>query len=262
MMLLMRSAAAGAIRYFGRVDRRSLLLAGLVSLTGCVRNSAVEPPQLVVDAVPDESILQALFEPGTKFELTVGGQSSIVLREVGLLSLPTGSLIAADPSWLPGWQRLGIAPYTAAVRPGKYPVLLSVMSSQGVDLVAAAKLSITSNSVASWSLALRPGENLQSLQTGEYFGVGVDVGNAGFLDAAALKYMAEREAASSGELNVLAAQLSTQRTEPVTGANYIVFNTGYGDGHYPVWVGRDAGGVVVCFVMDMLIARLPQRSRP
>ncbi|MFC7243169.1 DUF4241 domain-containing protein [Catellatospora aurea] len=242
------------------MDRRSLLLAGLVSLTGCVRNSAVEPPQLVVDAVPDESILQALFEPGTEFELTVGGRAGVVLRDVGLLNLPTGSVIAADPSWLPSWQRLGIAPYTAAVRPGKYPVVLSVMSSQGVDLVAAAKLSIISSSVTSWSLALRPGENPRSPQTGEYFGVGVDVGNAGFLDAAALKYMAEHQAASGGELDVLAVQLSTQRTDPVTGASYIVFNTGYGDGHYPVWVGRDAGGVVVCFVMDMLIAQLPRTS--
>jgi hypothetical protein len=215
----------------------------------------------VVDAVPDESILQPLFVPGTELELTVGGRIGVGVREVGLLNLPSGRVIAADPSWLPSWQRLGIAPYTASVQPGRYPVSVSVMTAQGVDLVAAAKLSITSGPVAAWSLALRPGEDLGSLRPGEYFGVGVDVGNAGFLDAVALQYMAGQEEKGSGDLDVMATQLSAQRSDPVTGANYIVFNTGYGDGHYPVWVGRDAGGMVACFVMDMLIARLPRGSR-
>ncbi len=27
-------------------------------------------------------------------------------------------------------------------------------------------------------------------------------------------------------------QLSAQRTDPSIGANYVVFNTGYGEGHY------------------------------
>lgn len=237
-----------------------MLLAGFFSLTGCARPATV-PPQPVVDAVPDESILQPLFEPGTEFELTVGGRVRVDVREVGLLNLPSGRVIVADPSWLPSWQRLSIAPYIASVQPRRYPVSLSVVNADGVDLVAAAKLSINSKPVAAWEFALRPGESPGSLRPDEYFGVGVDVGNAGFLDAVALQYMAELEEGGGEDLNVLAAQLSVQRVDPVTGVNYVIFNTGYGDGHYPVWVGRDAGGVVACFVMDMLITRLPQGSR-
>jgi Protein of unknown function (DUF4241) len=67
--------------------------------------------------------------------------------------------------------------------------------------------------------------------------------------------MAELEENKGADLHMPGAQLSAQHLDPATGANYIIFNTGYGDGHYPVWVGRDAGGVVACFVMDMLIAR-------
>jgi hypothetical protein len=35
--------------------------------------------------------------------------------------------------------------------------------------------------------------------------------------------------------------------------NCIAFLSGWGDGSYPVWIGRDAEGEVVCFVADMLL---------
>lgn len=251
--------AAGTVGYVGCMNRRSLL-AGLLSLAGCAR-PAEQPPGQVVDAVPDGAILEPLFEPGTEFELTVGGRANVAVRDVGLLNLPSGKVIAVDPSWLPSWQRLGIAAYTVSVRPGRYPVSLSVMRSHGADLVAAARLSLTSSPVTAWELALRPGEDPGSLRPGEFFGVGVDVGSAGFLDAVALQYMAEQEEHNGGQLGTPGAQSSVERTDPATGANYIVFSTGYGDGHYPVWIGRDAAGAVACFVMDMLIARLPPGMR-
>ncbi|MGN9813547.1 DUF4241 domain-containing protein [Micromonospora sp. BQ11] len=30
--------------------------------------------------------------------------------------------------------------------------------------------------------------------------------------------------------------------------------SGWGDGAYPTWIGRDADGTVACFVADMLLA--------
>jgi hypothetical protein len=239
------------------MQRRLLLLAGLVSLAACDSRGPVPAP--VVDAVPDSSILVPLFVPGTVFELTVGGRVEVGVRDAGVLNLPTGQIIAADPSWLPSWQRLGIAPYTATVPPGRYPVSLSVMTTQGVDLVAAAKLAISNSPVTSWELAIPEGKDPSQLKPGEYYGVGVDVANAGFLDATVLPYMAGREETSPEDLNVLMTSLSAERVDPVSGVNYIVFNTGYGDGHYPVWIGRQADGTVTCFVMDMLISTLPQQ---
>ncbi|WP_326600728.1 DUF4241 domain-containing protein [Streptomyces sp. NBC_01803] len=37
------------------------------------------------------------------------------------------------------------------------------------------------------------------------------------------------------------------------------YPSGYGDGCYPVWIGRDAQGEVTCFVADMLVLSHAQR---
>ena len=42
-------------------------------------------------------------------------------------------------------------------------------------------------------------------------------------------------------------------TDPESGANLIAFQSGWGDGSYPVWIGRSADGEVACFVADMLL---------
>jgi hypothetical protein len=246
------------VLYRGDVNRRSFLVAGPVLLMGCASRPHIRPQ--VADAVPDESILRPLFEAGTEFELTVGGRAPVKLRDAGELNLPSGEVIASDPSWLPSWQRLDIAPYTVAVPPGRYPVSLAVLNLQGADLVAGARLAVSDRPVVAWEGALRPGEDPASLQPGEYFGVGVDIANAGFMDAVALPYMAEQEDKGGEDFRVLMTQLSAQRTDPSTGANYIAFNTGYGDGHYPVWIGRAEDSSVACFVMDMLICRMPKAA--
>jgi Protein of unknown function (DUF4241) len=33
----------------------------------------------------------------------------------------------------------------------------------------------------------------------------------------------------------------------------IAYRSGWGDGSYPTWIGRDDAGNVVCFVSDMLV---------
>lgn len=42
-------------------------------------------------------------------------------------------------------------------------------------------------------------------------------------------------------------------SDPASGINSIAYLSGYGDGSYPVWIGRDAEGAVTCFVADMLV---------
>ncbi|KKJ95439.1 hypothetical protein LQ51_26830 [Micromonospora sp. HK10] len=177
---------------------------------------------------------------------TVGGgaqRARLEVRHAGDLHLPSGRLIATDPAWL----EHDAVPYTVTVPPGSYPVTLS-LARIGADprhlRVAAARLAVTDRPVHGWEMALRPGQDPLDLGHDEFFGFGVDAGMACFVDADE----AER-------------RLDTWRTlglgdEPylrVEDGGMVLWFSGWGDGAYPTWIGRDAAGEVVCFVADMLL---------
>jgi hypothetical protein len=97
----------------------------------------------------------------------------------------------------------------------------------------------------------------------EFFGFGVDAGTAAFLDAAALTAMiglvtdawvafVERH---GGNLYRQQQAKAAKVIDPTSGANLIAFESGWGDGAYPTWIGRTAAGEVACFVADMLVVQ-------
>ena len=111
-------------------------------------------------------------------------------HRAGELHLPTGQLVAADPSSLD----LDGRPFTATVAPGTYPVTISLATfadDAGHRRVCAARLDITDEPVARWELALRDGQDPLDLDFGEFFGFGVDAGMACFVDAEACEGLAE-----------------------------------------------------------------------
>src|SRR5690242_7488348 len=61
-----------------------------------------------------------LFQDGSRHLLETGDWATASTKSGGVLHMPTGRLVAADPSWLPSRQRLGISPYTVAVPRGAY----------------------------------------------------------------------------------------------------------------------------------------------
>ena len=205
--------------------------------------------------------LDSMFQPGTRFALPTGDQVVVQVRAVGRLRMPSGRLVAVDPGWLsPTPREEWVAPFTAAVRPGVYPVALAVLhwsDDPAHRRVAAAKLTIRNRPVASWKLALRPGQDVGTLREGEFFGFGVDGGQASFFDAAAtpgLVRWAERDwEAFSAPLMRVREDEVVELVDADSGANLIAFETGWGDGDYPTWIGRTADGEIGCFIADMLM---------
>jgi Protein of unknown function (DUF4241) len=188
----------------------------------------------------------------------VGGTVIVEVQTAGTLRMPSGGLIACDPTWvyvieqaLPGTYADDHRPFTAAVAPGEYPLLLSLFrwvdDARGPD-VAAAKVAVRNEPVASWEMGLRPGQDLRILGDGGFFGFGVDRGTACFFDAIAAPAMARLTRDF-----VLGYTTTAELSDPESGANLIAFHSGWGDGSYPTWVGRTASGDVACFIADMLL---------
>jgi hypothetical protein len=162
----------------------------------------------------------------------------------GMLPLPSGRLVAADPAWL----RYDNEPFTVTVAPGTYPVTVSIATF--VDdpehrRIAAARLDVTDRRVVSRELALRDGQDPLDLGAGEFFGFGVDAGMACFVDAEA--------AARLPELDSDLETFDTDSYAVVGDGAVVAWASGWGDGAYPTWIGRDSSGEIACFVADMLL---------
>ncbi|SEH00836.1 Protein of unknown function [Nonomuraea solani] len=178
-------------------------------------------------------------------------------RQAGTLRVPTGELVACDP-----YTVSDAKPFTMRVPPGRYPMMLTVVGegdpAQG--RVAAAWLVIDAAPVISWELATRPGEDVRTLPDGEAFYFAVDAGMACFVDRAAvdgLAYLSEPDSQLADDYDGNGVHVA-EVDEPTSGANLIAFSSGWGDGAYPVWIGRTEDDGVACVMADMLVLGEPE----
>lgn len=166
------------------------------------------------------SWLAPMFRHGARCQVPDHGEVTVEVCHVGRLGLPTGRLVAADLHGL-----AAAVPFTVRAAPGRYPVSMSRLRRAGRPApatVAAVRVEIRPDPVASWELALRPYRDPCALGSWQFFGFEVATGTACLADA-------------SSPTDVLAFP-----AEP---------------GTYPTWIGRTAHGEVACYVADLL--RLP-----
>lgn len=186
-------------------------------------------------------------------ERRIGDRSlHLSAREAGLLQLPSGRLVAADPTWL----EVDAKPFTVTVPPGRYPVTICLAmfdDDTQHTRASAARLDVRPGHVASWEMALRDGQDLNDLRYGQYFGFGVDAGMACFVDAEASGQLAEAWRDFGG--------LVDPRYRVVGDGYMVAWSSGWGDDSYPTWVGRDADGEAISFVADMLLFPPSDSSR-
>ncbi|MCX3060054.1 DUF4241 domain-containing protein [Streptomyces beihaiensis] len=211
------------------------------------------------------------FSPGLTFTHETGLIGTVEVRPAGDLWLPSGRVVACDP-----FVALGSGecePFTATVEPGRYRVEAAVVtlvnpeeppSDTPHERVAAARLVIRDEPVAAWEHAVQAGQDLADLGDDEFFGYGVDAGTGCFYDAESDGSFPECE----GDVGPLWDAFEERDhapgpylvTSPSTGHTVAAFGSGWGDGAYPTWIGRTAGGAVACFVTDFFVMDLPDED--
>lgn len=188
--------------------------------------------------------------------------------KIGELRLTSGKLVACDPLVF----LLGTEGFNTDLKPGCYPVILSVAYNQNNEepIVAYAMLRLNEQTPVRWKMATKPGEDLTKLKEGEAFGYYVDSGIGCFMDADAAQVLVDSTLEAETDEEDLTSELDElleQNTslgfmwanmciDKSTGANVIAFSVGVGDGFYPSYFGYDADNNIVSVVTVCLSGNL------
>ncbi|GAA2388975.1 DUF4241 domain-containing protein [Dactylosporangium salmoneum] len=187
--------------------------------------------------------IEVLFTPGAQVECN-DRKLRLSVHTAGHLHLPSGRLIAADPSSLD----LGAKPFSVTVPPGSHPVAISLatfVDDTRHSRVTAARLDVGDRPAVRWALALCDGQEPVDLGYREFFGFGVDAGMACFVDSDSIDRMKDVWRTLGG--------LVEPHYRTIGSGDMVAWSSGWGDGAYPTWIGYDTTGAVTCFVADMLL---------
>lgn len=216
----------------------------------------------------------------------LGKGRSLIRRELGELSLPSGRIIACDP--ITSGSDYG--PFSVTVPPGRYPGAAYIYQGvqSGMVAVALAALFFNDQKAVRWEMALTSASlNPDKLGEDDFFGYPVDAGTGGFLSVEASDFLEERYREDYernqdkyfmeyGQTTVFIGGLSghkmpvmelvekfhdnggcygllNEELEGSGGLNLLVFSSGLGDGRYPSYFGYDSEGRPSCLVTDFLI---------
>ncbi|MEU1726265.1 DUF4241 domain-containing protein [Nonomuraea sp. NPDC005692] len=163
-------------------------------------------------------------------------------------------------------------------RSQRYPLRLSVVRFTDDPehvRVCAAVLVVQEAAVTRWEPALIPGQDPADLGEGEFFGFGVDGGMGCLFDASLLDHFAavldDSDYNKAGWVELLCGDgpdplVSGTRTVTLSGPtgepSLTAFESGFGDGAYPVWFGRDGSGGITAVVVDFLVLNEAERLDP
>ncbi|PQO48110.1 DUF4241 domain-containing protein [Blastopirellula marina] len=204
---------------------------------------------------PSASLIAAM-TGATSFP-TEDGITQVEWRDVGMLPISTGQIVACDPLTF-----VGPRPLDRTIEPGEYPLRVLIAHYLNEDQRIAAAVLVVEHSQFphSWQMATTEGESRSKLKPGEIYGYPVDSGTAGFLDLATAKaldaVLLEDFAYLEKILDDLQANYEPTRSwtiHPIQGDLDLclsAFSSGVGDGSYPCYWGLDTDGHVVWLLTE------------
>lgn len=198
---------------------------------------------------------------------------------IGAIEIPTGEILVRDP--LVYLNELSeIRPYFKKVPTGKYEVkICAVISEEDCARYALVKIDFTKENPLRYEEALIGTENLDEFGEGEYFGFNVDAGLATIIDEKVAESYIEfqnkwkKENPDKNIYDDYFAKIFKKSYEEnpkyqrsggdwinwtIPNTNYQVpmFQSGFGDGTYPVYFGYDKNDEICQLVIEFIDVEL------
>lgn len=184
---------------------------------------------------------------------------SLYTREIGELVVSSGFLVASDPFTNPNLEA-----FAFKFPLGTFPIDLAIaIFSSGDERSAFARVRFSESRVVQWEMALEDGQDLEVLNSDEFYGYGVDSGTGCFMDKnIATEYesridhdedyfddlIKEMDQSYKHTRSWLCFNPIDQKRE-----NIVCFTSGWGDGCYPSFIGFDCAGQPVSLVTDLFV---------
>jgi len=180
------------------------------------------------------------------------GRFEMRVQAAGEVVMTSGELIGADPLIL-----VGIAPFVQTVPVGSFPVQLAVAKFDGDERVALARIDFSTDAIVMWEMALLPEQDPDALEEDEIYGYTTDAGMACFMDAASADALKSEISDDSDFFEELMEEMD-ENFQPTWSwanmeleiGNIVSFMSGYGNGYYATYFGRNAAGDVIAVVTD------------
>jgi hypothetical protein len=177
------------------------------------------------------------------------------VHRLGNLIVTSGGIVACDPLTSPEMKA-----FTFKAPKGRFPVEAAVASIKTDRRVAMARVIFKKGKVVTWEMACKPGQKLSALKPGFLYGYPVDSGTGCFMDDVAARELVKRMDKDPDYFEVLIAELEkvhvptwgwmNLKLDKKTGANIVAFSSGWGDGFYPSYLGRNEEGELIQLVSD------------
>jgi hypothetical protein len=204
----------------------------------------------------DHTDFALAFTDGATIADDAGTIATMRTHALGDLVAPTGRLIACDPL-----AAIEMTPFAQQIAPGRYPVVLSVAALANEDeRVACAMLRLSDAPVVRWEMARLEGQESVTLLEDEFFGFPVEAGVACLMDERAAAALDARFDADEQFAEQLIDQMESNATsswdsanlplDAESGANVVLYASGWGDGIYASYWGYAADGALACLVTD------------
>jgi hypothetical protein len=202
----------------------------------------------------------SIFTEGPDFLLS----RNLVELPIGDLPLPDGKLVALDPLVQADRQA-----FTRTVKPGTYPVSF-IRANGAYNRPGFIVIRFSKSPVTHFELALLAEQNPSTLTGDQFFGIPVDAGVAAFANSSFATDQAKREAEERRKAgddyvsyydDVLFEDLpGTEGDESVLHRPFengegavAIAQSGWGDGHYPVFWGLDKDGKPALAFIELFV---------